>query len=46
MHPLYKVPIIPLNLRKEETIVQIAEVVQYLSDITDDIIKRVATGSK
>lgn len=41
MHSLYKVPIIPLNLRKEETIVQIAEVIQYLSDITEDIIKRV-----
>lgn len=41
MHPLYKVPIIPLNLRKEETIVQIAEVIQYLSDVTEDILKRV-----
>lgn len=41
MKPLYNVPIIPLNLRKEETIVQIAEALQYLEDISEDIFKRI-----
>lgn len=41
MQSLYSVPIVPLNLRKEETIVQIAEVVQYLSDVVDDVLTRV-----
>lgn len=41
MQPLYNVPIIPLNLRKEETIVQIAEALQYLQDVSEDIFKRV-----
>lgn len=31
----YKIPIIPQNLDKHETIIQISEAFQYLSDVTD-----------
>lgn len=41
MKPIYHVPVIPQNLRKEETIVQIAEALKYLDDISNDIIQRV-----
>lgn len=41
MQSLYNVPIVPLNLRKEETIIQIAEVVDYLSKVVDDVVNRV-----
>ncbi|XP_076260274.1 WASH complex subunit 1-like [Rhynchophorus ferrugineus] len=37
----YTVPIIPQNLNKEETIVQIVEVLDHLSNITRDILSRV-----
>lgn len=33
----YKVPIIPQNLDKHETIIQISETFQYLSDVTDSL---------
>lgn len=41
MQPKYEVPIIPHNLRREETIIQIAEALQYLSDVSTDIFKRI-----
>lgn len=41
MQCLYNVPLVPLNLRKEETILQIAEVVQYLTEVVDDVLSRV-----
>lgn len=37
----YTVSIIPQNLSKQETIVQIAEVLNHLTNITEDIFKRV-----
>ncbi|XP_022915141.2 WASH complex subunit 1 [Onthophagus taurus] len=40
---VYNVPVIPLNLRKEETIIQIAESFNYLSDVSNDIFKRISS---
>lgn len=40
---LYEVPVIPNNLRNEETIVQIADALNYLCDVFDDIIWKVNT---
>ncbi|KAJ8980575.1 hypothetical protein NQ317_018702 [Molorchus minor] len=41
MNPNYKVPIIPENLSKHETIVQIAEVLDHLTNITEGIFYQV-----
>ncbi|GLV43043.1 washout [Carabus blaptoides fortunei] len=40
MH-IYEVPVIPNNLRREETVVQIADVLQHLCNVFDDIIVKV-----
>lgn len=37
----YSVPIIPLNLNKHETIIQIAEVLEHLSNVTGSIFEQV-----
>ncbi|XP_018321109.1 WASH complex subunit 1 [Agrilus planipennis] len=37
----YNVPVIPPNLRREETIVQIADTLEYLSNVTNDIFNRI-----
>lgn len=46
----YKIPIIPQNLDKHETIIQISEAFQYLSDVTDaffsQINKKIETDQK
>lgn len=41
MQPIYNVPIIPQNLRREETVLQIVEALNYLSDVTKDIFEKV-----
>lgn len=41
MKSIYNVPVIPQNLRNDETIVQIAEALNYLSDVANDIFYRV-----
>ncbi|XP_017770487.1 PREDICTED: WAS protein family homolog 1 [Nicrophorus vespilloides] len=41
MQPQYEVPLIPQNLRGEENIIQTAEAINYLSDVTTDIFNRV-----
>lgn len=41
MNFVYTVPIIPQNLRREETIVQIADALNYLSEVSSDIFSRV-----
>lgn len=40
MH-IYEVPVIPNNLRREETVVQIADVLQHICNVFDDIILKV-----
>lgn len=42
MDPSYVVPIIPNNLRKHETIIRIAEVLDHLSKVADSILERVS----
>lgn len=39
----YNVPLIPTNLRREETIKHIADTLQYLENITDDVFTRIYT---
>nr|XP_008199866.1 PREDICTED: WAS protein family homolog 1 [Tribolium castaneum] len=41
MNHVYKVPVIPQNLNKQETIVQVAEVLNHLTNVTDDILKHI-----
>ena len=41
MQSVYKVPVLPQNLRKEETIVQIAESLNYLQEVSNDIFMKV-----
>lgn len=41
MKSIYNVPVIPQNLPNSETIVQIAEALNYLSDVANDIFDRV-----
>lgn len=38
---MYSINLIPQNLRREETYIQIAETLQHLSDITNDIFTRI-----
>lgn len=42
MNHTYKVPIIPQNLNKQETIIQVAEALNHLSNITDDMFTRIS----
>lgn len=41
MNPIYKVPVIPNNLRRRETYIQIADALNYLNLVFDDILTRV-----
>lgn len=41
MNHVYKVPVIPQNLSKQETIVQVAEVLNHLTNVTEDILKHI-----
>lgn len=41
MQPLYKVPIVPNNLRHKETIIQIADALSYIDQVYDDILLRI-----
>ncbi|KAJ8941904.1 hypothetical protein NQ318_001759 [Aromia moschata] len=41
MNPNYTVPIIPQNLSKQETIIQIAEVLDHLTNVTEGIFTQV-----
>lgn len=41
MQPVYKVPVVPNNLRHKETIIQIADALNYVSQVFDDILLRV-----
>lgn len=41
MDALYSVPTIPQNLRREETIVQIADFLSYLEEVANDIFGRI-----
>ncbi|KAF2884009.1 hypothetical protein ILUMI_22127 [Ignelater luminosus] len=41
MNSIYNVPIIPQNLRRDETIVQIGDALNYLSEVANDIFSRV-----
>ncbi|KAB0801523.1 hypothetical protein PPYR_05877 [Photinus pyralis] len=41
MPPMYNVPIIPQNLRREETVVQIADALNYLSETANDVFNRI-----
>ncbi|KAK4871477.1 hypothetical protein RN001_015601 [Aquatica leii] len=43
MHSPYNVPIIPQNLRREETVIQIADALNYLSQVSNDIFNRINT---
>jgi WAS family protein 1 len=40
-HPLYLVPVIQQDLRQEETILQIADVLDYLDQVVNDVFDRV-----
>jgi hypothetical protein len=40
-HPLYSVPVIQQDLRQEETILQIADALDYLDQVVNDIFARV-----
>jgi WAS family protein 1 len=42
MNHAYKVPVIPQNLSKQETIIQVVEVLNHLSNVTDDILKHIS----
>ncbi|KAJ3640025.1 hypothetical protein Zmor_003346 [Zophobas morio] len=42
MNHVYKVPVIPQNLGKQETIIQVAEVLNHLNNVTDDILKHIS----
>ncbi|RZC38909.1 WAS protein family -like 1 [Asbolus verrucosus] len=42
MNHVYKVPVIPQNLSKQETIIQVAEVLNHLSNVTDDILTHIS----
>lgn len=41
MEPLYKVPVVPNNLRHKETIIQIADALGYMNQVFDDILVRI-----
>lgn len=41
MNSIYNVPVIPENLRREETIVKIAECLVYLQEVSVDIFERI-----
>ena len=38
---LYKIPIIPQDLRNEETIIQISQSLEFLKNVADDIFTRI-----
>jgi len=40
-HPVYLVPVIQQDLRQEETILQIADALDYLDQVVNDIFNRV-----
>jgi WAS family protein 1 len=40
-HPVYSVPIVQQDLRQEETILQIADALDYLDQVVNDIFDRV-----
>ncbi|XP_050295766.1 WASH complex subunit 1 [Anthonomus grandis grandis] len=42
MNEAYKIQIIPHNLSKEETVVQMVEILDHLNDITQDILSKVS----
>lgn len=41
MNPIYNIPVIPQNLQREDTIIQIAEALDYLREVSADILNRV-----
>lgn len=43
MKPIYDVPVVPNNLRHKETIIQIADALDYLNKVFEDILLRVNT---